>query len=239
MGYGHWELLCEECECWESFVYEIIDENDMRYIGAKTKSTGWQTYCSSSKYLTEAIANGLKCRYTILKFFGTARDGFDYEDELLLKYDCVMSELYWNRGRRGKEFNRAGVKVQADTRAKLSGRKGENSPRFKGYYQINGVQYTTLKEAADSLGLSCWKIWHRTKSDKFPEYTFIQVLKTKELKKRGQNGETNSAFKGYYIIDGVQYVTAKEAACALGCSQSTIWYRTKSRNFPEYTFLEM
>ncbi len=237
MEYGHWELLCEEYESWKSFVYEIIDENGMRYIGAKTKSTGWQAYCSSSRYLTEAIANGLKCRYTILKFFGTAREGFDYEDELLLKYDCVASALYWNKGRRGKEFNRAGVEVRADTRSKLSGRTGVNSPRFKGYYQINGVQYVTLKNAADNLGLSCWKIWNRTKSNKFPEYTFIDVSKSKEPKTRGQKGEANSAFKGYYIIDGVQYVTAKDAASALGCSQSTIWYRTKSENFPEYTFL--
>ncbi len=239
MKYGHWQLLCEEYEGWQSFVYEIIDENGMRYIGAKTKSSGWQTYCSSSKYLTDEIAKGLKCRYTILKFFGTAREGFVYEDELLLKYNCVKSELYWNRGRRGEEFNRAGVKIREDTRSKLSGRKGTDSPRFKGYYQVDGVQYVTLEEAANGLGLSKWKIWHRTKSDKFPNYTFVEVTRNKNPKKRGQEGEFNSAFKGYYVIDGIQYVTAKEAANAMGCSQSTIWYRIKSKNFPGYTFLEV
>ena len=51
MEYGHWEILCETMNEWKSFVYEIIDENNKRYIGAKTKINGWETYTSSSKSL--------------------------------------------------------------------------------------------------------------------------------------------------------------------------------------------
>ena len=73
MEYGHWEILCETMNEWKSFVYEIIDENNKRYIGAKTKINGWETYTSSSKSLKKAIAGGLNCRYTILKFFGISK----------------------------------------------------------------------------------------------------------------------------------------------------------------------
>ena len=56
MEYGHWEILFEKMDEWESFVYEIVDENNKRYIGAKTKVNGWETYASSCKPLKKAIS---------------------------------------------------------------------------------------------------------------------------------------------------------------------------------------
>ncbi len=236
MEYGHWELLCTECEHWESFVYEIIDEYDKRYIGSKTNVKGWEKYISSSKSLKQAINNGLKCRYTILKFFGTAQEGFDYEDELLLKYNCVKSELYWNKSRRGKDFNALGAIVSANTRAK---RSSENHYRFKGWYVIDGVQYATAKEAAADMKCSQATILNRIRSKNFPEYTFLKAPERKlSDKKCDQTGENNPNFKGWYVINGVKYASAGSAATAMKCSVPAILRRINSENFPEYVFLE-
>lgn len=239
MEYGHWVLLCEELNDWESFVYEIIDENDKRYIGAKTRIKGWEKYKSSCKPLKKAIAGGLVCRFTILKFFSTKHEAFDYEDELLLKYNCVKSELYWNRCRQGKEFNTAGDRLSDEKR---DNRKGENNPLFKGWYVINGVKYATVKAASKDLGCDPTTISYRTESESFPEYIFIDALTLKQkskriTKKRHKKGKNHPKFKGWYVIHGVQYTTLKEAATALGCRRVTILNRTNSDKFPEYTFL--
>lgn len=233
MEYGHWELLCEELNDWESFVYEIIDENDKRYIGAKTRIKGWETYTSSSKPLKKAIADGLNCRYTILKFFAASQEAFDYEDELLVKYNCVKSDNYWNLSRSGKEFNICGCGDK---------RRGENNPLFKGWYIIDGIKYASQKEAAVAIGCDASTILYRVNSGSFPEYVFMDA-QTLELrpksndKHKHKRGTDHPKFKGWYIIHGERYSSLNEAANALGVSRVTIYHRIKSDNYPEYIFL--
>lgn len=239
MEFGHWEILCEKLIEWKSFVYEIIDENDKRYIGVKTKVPGWENYTSSCKPLKSAIANGLKCRYTILKFFASASEGFDYEDQLLVEYDCIKSENYWNRSRSGKEFNTSGLQYGDDQKLK---RKGEGNPLFKGWYVINDIKYATLKEAAVALECDPSTVSYRIQTENFPEYIFIDAktlepLPKKIAKKKSNIGQGHPKFKGWYIIHGIRYDSLQEASDSLGINRGTIWHRINSDTFPEYTFL--
>ena len=56
---GHWNMqICHGLTSGKvsAFVYQVTNQtNNRKYIGYKTLIKGWQTYCTSSKYITAAI----------------------------------------------------------------------------------------------------------------------------------------------------------------------------------------
>lgn len=49
-------------------------------------------------------------------------------------------------------------------------------------------------------------------------------------------GKNNVKWKGYWVVDGVRYVSSSVAAKHIGCTKRTIMNRVKSDSFPNYWF---
>lgn len=59
---------------------------------------------------------------------------------------------------------------------------------------------------------------------------------SRKLMSDAKMGSKHPKFKGYYIIDGVEYESANQAGIKLGIPSMTITRRTKNPKFTNYTF---
>lgn len=74
----------------------------------------------------------------------------------------------------GKDHWMYGRKVCDDTKKKMSEKKlGENHPKFKGWFVVNGIQYGSAIQAAKANNTDPNTIRRRCASDKHPEYMFV------------------------------------------------------------------
>ncbi len=88
---------------------------------------------------------------------------------------------------------------------------------------IEGIIYTSIAEASKQLNLKYSTLVNRLESDNFPNYHLLKKdNKKKNIKKIG------------IIIDNINYDSLKEASLILRINQSTIRWRIKSLNFPNY-----
>jgi hypothetical protein len=71
---------------------------------------------------------------------------------------------------------------------------------------------------------------HRTGKDN-PNYGTKRSAKTKRMQSLAKIGTSHPKFTGYYIVNGIQYASAREAEHATGINQKTILRRCK-RRFP-------
>ena len=88
---------------------------------------------------------------------------------------------------------------------------------------IDGVRYESEYAAAKALGISALALRHRLRSPNFPECTSSHHPKI-NINPRGQS----------CIINGIRYVSETGAARTLGISLSSLLFRLRSSNYPEY-----
>lgn len=100
--------------------------------------------------------------------------------------------------------------------------KKQITERGAGYpCTINGVDYETIKAAADALGLIAVTVRNRLLSPKYPEYVSEHLQKKDQIKTGGYP----------CTINGVDYESETAASKALGIN---VIPRIISSNFPEY-----
>lgn len=79
----------------------------------------------------------------------------------------------------GKNHWNYGKKVNSETKKKMSkAKKGENHPKFRGYYVINGHKYASALEASKAIRVSPGIIRRRCKSGKHEGWSFEEVIST-------------------------------------------------------------
>ena len=88
---------------------------------------------------------------------------------------------------------------------------------------VNGVEYEAKKVAARALGIPEATLHHRLRSPSYPEYASEYHVKV-NVRRKGRP----------CTINGVEYISEQAAAGALGTSPSTMRYRLRSSNFPQY-----
>ena len=102
--------------------------------------------------------------------------------------------------------------------------KKQITERGAGYpCTINGIDYETIKAAADALGLIAVTVRNRLLSPKYPEYV------SKHHPKKNRNDIKTHGYP--CTINGVDYESEWAASQALGINVKT---RIISSNFPEY-----
>lgn len=76
--------------------------------------------------------------------------------------------------RKGENHPHFGKTFSDETRAKQSAKKmGELHPKFKGYYSIDGVLYSSLQQIADVMQTSTMQVSRMIKSNRIDNYKFI------------------------------------------------------------------
>jgi len=82
----------------------------------------------------------------------------------------------YNQGRKapkGKEHWNYNKKAPPSTLAKMSkAKQGVKHPKFKGFYIIDGIKYTSARQAGISIGVPSNTIIRRCKNNKHPNYIF-------------------------------------------------------------------
>ena len=107
---------------------------------------------------------------------------------------------------------------------------------IKNYIRINGVVYSSINEAAETLGISKYNVEYRAKSDSFPEYELIPA-KVKGNKTDEERGiVTTIEFIPEIQIGNKIYDNANIAGRAMGVHRNTINFRCNSDSFPDYSF---
>ena len=147
--YGQWESEREITLDHKSFVYQvtlIINDEKKYYIGYKTLNKNWERYTTSQNVVKSNLDKVVK--YEILKLFNSIDAGYQYEDDLLIKYDCINSNQYLNMCRKGAQFNVSGRKMTSDEIVAMSVR---NSRSCIG---PDGVEYKSLTEASTKCSLN-------------------------------------------------------------------------------------
>lgn len=82
--------------------------------------------------------------------------------------------------------------------------------------------------------------WNLTEGGGLPPNLSGKIMSQEQKDKIGKSnsGQANFKWKGYWVIDGVKYVSMNEASRKLGCAKRTVRNRALSDDFPSWTFEE-
>lgn len=80
--------------------------------------------------------------------------------------------------------------------------------------------------------------WNIARGGGLPPNLSGKVMSNEQKAKIGKSngGQNNMKWKGYWVIDGVEYESMTIAAKAIGCCKKSIRDRTLSDKFPNYAF---
>lgn len=175
------------------FVYITINSlNNMKYVGkcVYERKNGWKTYLGSGKYLVADIK-----RYGKDKFYKIIIDECDSEEELreveeyyILQFNAVESDEFYNAKYAsigGDTFTHNPNKEHI-RKLKSINSSGENNPMYgvkKNDYtikrikeanskpiMIDNIEYKSMTEASDRLGIGISTISYRLNSEGFTNY---------------------------------------------------------------------
>jgi len=233
------------------FIYETTNKvNGMRYIGKciYNRKNNWESYLGSGIYLKRAIKKYGKSNFTrkILDEASSNKELNELEEFYIKKFNAVESPNYYNIKHtsiggdvftchpRKEEIRKMRVQQmlgksnhqygKPKTEKMLNSVKESNSRSVS----VQGVIYTSHKEASTALGINATTLGYRLDSDNYPEYIRLAPKSTLAKKKK----PTNKTCK--VEINGVEYPSIKEASESLGVGKSTVTARLNNSNFPNY-----
>lgn len=161
-GYMHVTLLTKEfiAQNGEEFTTSCYEPTSVHRIVAKTFLPPPPT--PEHKWVNHEDGNKLNNHYTNLKWT-TISENIQHAFDSGLK---VMPK--------GQDHWMFGTKASDETKKLMSEKKlGENHPKFKGHYIVNGVTYGSACQAAKANNTDNRTVHRRALSDKFPEYEFV------------------------------------------------------------------
>ncbi|MGL6228550.1 MAG: hypothetical protein ACRC3J_04975 [Culicoidibacterales bacterium] len=109
---GHWTTKEFDKRKYIGFVYEIIFDNGLKYIGSKkfwkrcvdaseidefSEETNWKTYKSSSSRVLSLIESGVICTYVIIDFCTCFDSLIETERNHQMMNDVMNSDTYLNK----------------------------------------------------------------------------------------------------------------------------------------------
>lgn len=190
MDYGHWTTQSPITTTSRAFVYVVTMDTGEKYIGYKTidRAGRWRRYKTSSKIVKEMISNGHKAHFHILETFDDKDDAWFREGRILR--DLGIDELLNQTATNTKGLTLPNDVIEASQKLMQAMEEERiskmvaliivptvdtNSPKFKGYYVIDGVKYSTVEAAAKANQISVDSVRYRTKTEKYTNFTFEAV----------------------------------------------------------------
>ena len=184
------------------------------------------------RHVTQKIYNPKKTEYQRLETTSVKRprilctiDGVRYES-LLVAAGALGIDLNTVRNRllssNFPEYVSEHYQKKNRKKAVFS-RKPREKEKF--FYTINGIHYETITAAARALKVQPNTVRKRLRSSNFPEYISEHHEKIKRKK-------PTASIR--CIIKRVEYASVADASKKLKMGSSTIYYRLKAPNFPDY-----
>ena len=208
------------------YIYLLVDQNHKKYGGVRTceGSPENDDYMGSSKYVCEAIKNGVVFTKHIIKTFDTRDEANEYEEKWLKRVNAGYNNNWYNKSNGDMEFCQYGKKYSIEQKLKKSidmkgknkgensfwfGKKGKEHPKF-GKSPLLGRKHhkETIKK------MSGCKIGNKN--------PFFGKTHTEENKRKFVRNIPVS-------IDGIDYPSKKEASISLKISLYKINQLLKNR----------
>lgn len=216
--YGHWESEFEITDIHKQFVYELtldIDGNEKKYIGCKKIMRNWQSYKSSQDYVKPH--QDKITRFLILELHTTEEGGLVGEDHLLEKYNCVKSDYYINKCRKGIEFNVIGRKKSQKEIDDIIARTSKKCS------QPDGIIFDSVKYASDKTGIRYSTLINRCKY----QYKGWKYVDDPVFNKSLNNVSNTKKCVG---PDGIIYSQVGDASIATNIEYQVLKQRCRSKN---------
>lgn len=134
------------------------------YRYAYVKGVGWR-YVHRLVYETfiGAVPDGLEINHKDGNKLNNALDNLEaitHQENIKHSYKVLKRKIV-----KGKDHWNYGKKVPQEVRKRMSdAKKGTKHPKFRGYWVVNDVKYTSVAEASKATGLSTSTIRRRCKS---------------------------------------------------------------------------
>ncbi|WP_429078146.1 hypothetical protein [Aeromonas hydrophila] len=190
MNHGHWTTQATITPTTKAFVYVVTMDSGEKYVGYKTVDDKgkWLTYKTSSKVVKGMLSKGHKAHFHILETFDSKDDAWFREGRILR--DVGIEDLLNQTETMSKGLSFSDDEIEAAQKIMRAVEEERitkiveaiiiplvdtNSPKFKGYYVIDGVRYATVEEAAKTNRMSVDAVRYRTKTEKYSNFMFEPV----------------------------------------------------------------
>ena len=167
------------------YVYTLMFDDGMKYIGMRSTHLEPEldvSYRGSGRYLPDERDQTV-CEKTIVKVFKTREEAADYEQQLILEYDAVNSDEFYNK--RLRTHDRHGCTLTPEHIEKATAHmKGRKRPEYAKKYVGDG----------------------RTPAQKDGHKRAAEKLRGTKCPSKGRTGTKNNGFSPWYYItpDGVR-----------------------------------